>query len=127
VLFNYLERQEVGKNHYLMLQGDPSDDLFFIESGRVRVVVELDNGRLMRVRTMEAGTVVGEIGLYLGQPRLASVVTEEPCVILRLSASALERMQKENPRLASAFHEFMVRVLAERITQQNRTLRALVE
>src|SRR6201999_2400457 len=22
VLFNYLERQEVGKNHYLMLQGD---------------------------------------------------------------------------------------------------------
>jgi SulP family sulfate permease len=127
VLFNYLERQEVGKNHYLMLQGDPSDDLFFIESGRVRVVVELDNGRLMRVRTMEAGTVVGEIGLYLGQPRLASVVTEEPCVILRLGAEALERMQKENPRLASAFHEFMVRVLAERITQQNRTLRALVE
>jgi SulP family sulfate permease len=127
VLFDYLERQEVGRNHYLMLQGDPSDDLFFIEAGRVRVVVELDNGRLMRVRTMEAGTVVGEIGLYLGQPRLASVLTEEPCVILRLSASALERMQKENPRLASAFHEFMVRVLAERITQQNRTLRALVE
>jgi SulP family sulfate permease len=126
-LLDYLERQEVGKNHYLMLQGDPSDDLFFIESGRVRVVVELDNGRLMRVRTMEAGTVVGEIGLYLGQPRLASVVTEEPGVILRLSAESLQRMQKENPALASAFHEFMVRVLAERVTQQNRTLRALVE
>ena len=93
----------------------------------MRVVVELDNGRLMRVRTMEAGTVVGEIGLYLGQPRLASVVTEEPCVVSRLSAESLSRMQKENPTLASAFHEFMVRVLAERVTQQNRTLRALVE
>lgn len=127
VLLKYLERQEVGKNHYLMLQGDPSDDLFFIESGRVRVVVELDNGRLMRVRTMEPGTVVGEIGLYLGQPRVASVVTEEPCVILRLSAEALKRMQRDDPALASAFHEFMVRVLAERVTQQNRTLRALVE
>ena len=127
ILLDYLERQEIGKNHYLMLQGDPSDDLFFIESGRVRVVVELDNGRHMRVRTMEAGTVVGEIGLYLGQPRVASVVTEEACVVLRLSSEALERMQKENPALASAFHEFMVRVLAERVTQQNRTLRALVE
>jgi SulP family sulfate permease len=127
VLSKYLERQEVEKNHYLMLQGDPSDELFFIESGRVRVVVELDNGRPMRVRTMEAGTVVGEIGLYLRQPRVASVVTEEPCVVLRLSADALHRMQKENPALASAFHEFMVRVLAERVTQQNRTLRALVE
>jgi SulP family sulfate permease len=126
-LLNYLERQEVGKNHYLMLQGDASSELFFIESGRVRVVVELDSGRLMRVRTMEAGTVVGEIGLYLGQPRLASVVTEEACVIYRLGAEALQRMQQENPALASSFHEFMVRVLAERITQQNRTLRALVE
>jgi SulP family sulfate permease len=127
VLLKYLERQEVGKNHYLMLQGDPSDELFFLESGRVRVVVELDNGRLMRIRTMEAGTVVGEIGLYLGQARLASVVTEEPCSIARLTAESLSRMQQENPALAAAFHEFMVRVLAERVTQQNRTLRALVE
>jgi len=127
VLLKYLERLEVGKNHYLILQGDPSRDLYFIESGKVRVVVELDNGRPMRVRTMESGTVVGEIGLYLGQPRLASVVTEEPCVVYRLSSEALQRMQDENPSLASSFHELMVRVLAERVTQQNRTLRALVE
>ena len=126
-LLKYLERLDVGKNYYLILQGDPSHDLFFIESGRVRVVVELDNGRHIRIRTMEAGTVVGEIGLYLGQPRLASVVTEEPGTIYRLSAEALRKMQLENPSLASAFHEFMVRVLAERVTQQNRTLRALVE
>jgi SulP family sulfate permease len=126
-LLKYLERLDVGKNHYLILQGDPSNDLFFLESGKVRVVVELDNGRHIRIRTMEAGTVVGEIGLYLGQPRLASVVTEEPSTIYRLSGEALLRMQKENPALASAFHEFMVRVLAERVTQQNRTLRALVE
>jgi SulP family sulfate permease len=126
-LLHYLERLEVGKNHYLILQGDPSHDLFFIESGKVRVVVELDNGRTMRIRTMEPGTVVGEIGLYLNQPRLASVVTEEPCVIYRFSGESLQNMEKENPVLASAFHEFMVRVLAERVTQQNRTLRALVE
>jgi len=126
-LLGFLERLEVGKNHYLILQGDPSHDLFFIESGKVRVVVELDNGRTMRVRTMEAGTVVGEIGLYLDQPRVASVVTEEPCVIYRLSGDSLQKMEKENPVLAAAFHEFMVRVLAERVTQQNRTMRALVE
>jgi len=126
-LFDYLKRIDVGKNHYLILQGDPSHELFFIESGKVKVSVELDNGRTMRVRTMGAGTVVGEIGLYLDQQRLASVVTEEPCVIYRLDAEALHRMEQERPALASAFHEFMVRVLAERVTQQNRTLRALVE
>jgi SulP family sulfate permease len=126
-LLDNMERLDVGQNHYLILQGDPSNELFFIESGRVRVVVELDNGRTMRIRTMGAGTVVGEIGLYLNQQRLASVVTEEPCTIYRLSGEALLKMEQENPALASAFHEFMVRVLAERVTQQNRTLRALVE
>jgi SulP family sulfate permease len=122
-----LTRLEAGKGHYLILQGDPSHELFFIESGMVKVMVELDNGRTMRIRTMGAGTVVGEIGLYLDQQRLASVVTEEPCVIYRLNAESLHKMEQENPALASAFHEFMVRVLAERVTQQNRTLRALVE
>jgi SulP family sulfate permease len=126
-LLQYMERVEVEKNHYLILQGDPSHELFFIESGKVKVIVELDNGRTMRIRTMGAGTVVGEIGLYLDQQRLASVVTEEPCTIYRLNADALHKMEQENTALAAAFHEFMVRVLAERVSQQNRTLRALVE
>jgi SulP family sulfate permease len=127
ILLSSMERLDVDKNHYLILQGDPSHELYFIESGKVRVMVELDNGRTMRLRTMGPGTVVGEIGLYLGQQRLASVVTEEPCTIYRLSTEALHKMERENPALAAAFHEFMVRVLAERVTQQNRTLRALVE
>jgi SulP family sulfate permease len=126
-LLRYMEKIEIGKNEYLILQGDPASELFFIESGVVKVMVELDNGRTMRIRTMGAGTVVGEIGLYLSQQRLASVVTEEPCTIYRLNAEALHKMEQENSALASAFHEFMVRVLAERVTQQNRTLRALVE
>ena len=126
-LLDYLKRLDVGKDYSLILQGDPSHELFFIESGKVKVSIELDNGRTMRIRTMGAGTVVGEIGLYLNQHRLASVVTEEPCVIYRLDVEALHRMEQEKPALASAFHEFMVRVLAERVTQQNRTLRALVD
>ena len=126
-LLKYVERLEVDKNHYLILQGDQANELYFIESGKVKVVVELDNGRTMRIRTMGPGTVVGEIGLYLEQQRVASIVTEEPCAIYRLTAESLRKMEREAPELASAFHEFMVRVLAERVTQQNLTLRALVD
>jgi len=126
-LLKYTERLEVDKNHYLILQGDPSHELYFIESGKVKVVIELDHGRTMRIRTMGPGTVVGEIGLYLEQRRVASIMTEEPCVLYRLTSESLRNMEQEAPELASAFHEFMVRVLAERVTQQNRTLRALVD
>ncbi len=127
VLMNYMERIEVEKNHYLIVQGDSSGELYFIESGKVKIFIELDNGHTMRIRTMGPGTVVGEIGLYLEQERLASVVTEEPCTVFRFTAGAMHRMQMENPGLAAAFHEFMVRVLAERVTEQNRNLRALVD
>ena len=126
-LLNYMDRLDVPADQYLIRQGEAAQELFFIESGTVKVMVQLDSGRVMRVRTMGAGTVVGEIGLYLNQQRLASVITGEPCAIYRLTAKALKLMEEENPALASAFNEFMVRVLAERVTQQNRTLRAFVE
>lgn len=126
-LVKYMERLDVDKDHFLVCQGDPSRELFFIEKGKVRVMVKLDSGRTLRVRTMGAGTVVGEIGFYLNQQRVASVVAEEPCTIYKLTSEALERIEQENPALGSAFNEFMVRVLAERVSQQTRTLRELVE
>jgi SulP family sulfate permease len=126
-LLNYVERLEVDQNYPLIRQGDEANELYFIESGKVKVMIGLDNGQSLRVRTMGPGTVVGEIGLYLGQKRVASVLTEEPCIIYRFTADALHQMEQEEPSLASAFHEFMVRVLAERVTQQNRALASLVE
>jgi SulP family sulfate permease len=126
-LLDYVDQVDLEAGRSLFTEGDPSDALYFIETGSVKVVIQLDNGGMMRVRTMGAGTVVGEIGLYLEQTRVASVVTEEACRMYRCGLEDLRRMEQEAPALASAFHEFMVRILAERVTQQNRTLRALVE
>ena len=126
-LLDYIDQVDIEEARPLFHQGDPSDALYFIESGSVKVMVKLDSGGMMRVRTMGPGTVVGEIGLYLEQGRVASVVTEAPCRMYRCRLEDLRRMEQEEPALASAFHEFMVRILAERVTQQNRTLRALVD
>lgn len=64
---------------------------------------------------MGAGSVVGESGLYLGQSRSASVRTTRPSVLYRLSTAALKRMTGQAPELAAAFHQFVVRLLAERM------------
>ena len=65
--------------------------------------------------------------MFLGVPRTASVVTETDCVVHRLSAEALQRMRREEPEVAADFHEFLVRYLAERIVNCNKTIRALAE
>ncbi len=88
-LLKYFEQQKVDAGHYLMKQGDPPDDLFFIESGQVTARLEISGSEPIPLETMRGGRVVGEIGFYLGQARTASVVADEPSVIYRLSSSSL--------------------------------------
>ena len=125
-LMPYLEERHVSKGDYLIRQGDPSTDLFFIESGRVAIQLEADDRPAVRLRSMGAGTVVGEVALYIRQPRSASVVAERPSRVLRLTRDALERMKREDAALAAAFNESIVRVLATRLVDTNRMLSAVL-
>ena len=122
----HLEYQTVPTGSYLMRQGDDVQALFFIESGRVTAQLELDNGKTARLRTMGAGTVVGELGLYLGSKATASVVAEEASTICRLKLSSLRDMEQADPLVAAAFHKFIVRLLSERLTNANKSLSALL-
>jgi SulP family sulfate permease len=123
----YLTLQKIDAGTYLIKQGEDSDGLFFINRGNVVAQIELNTGETTRLRSMGAGTVVGELGLYLNQPRTASIVSSEPCIVYRLTRSDLQRMQKDDPAVASAFHHFMTCLLAERMTATNRTLQSALE
>jgi sulfate permease, SulP family len=69
-------------------------------------------------------TLIGEMGLYRGLPRGASVRVDEPVVIYRLSREAMERMESENPALAIAFHKFVIRLLSSRLEFANKEVAA---
>lgn len=114
-LLSYLERVEAPAGCELYRKGDLSDNLYLIESGELEAWLELDGGQSMRLRTMGSGSVVGESGLYLGQRRSASVRTTHASVLYRLSSTALSRMTEEAPGLAAAFHQFVARLLANRM------------
>jgi SulP family sulfate permease len=126
-LMPYLERLEISAATHLIRQSERSEALYFIESGRVTARLEFEDGRTLRLRTMGAGTVVGEVGLFLGGVRTASVVTDKPCTIYRLSHDSLARMNLENPDLALAFHRYLICLLAERLTSSSKLLRGVIE
>jgi SulP family sulfate permease len=85
--------------------------------------LELANGHSLRLRSMGPGTVVGEVGMFLGGQRMASVVTEADCAVYLLSAQALARMRRDDPELALAFQQYLIRLLAERLTTTSNMLR----
>ncbi len=126
-LITYMEPVEIKDGEYLIHQGDPAEDMYYIESGRVSVVLENDEGSPVRLRTLSSGTTVGELGLYLNAPRTASVVADEPTFAYRLTREALKEMNERDTGLASAFHEMITRQLAERLAMTSISLEALLK
>jgi SulP family sulfate permease len=111
----------------LIRQDEPPEDVFVLESGRLRVDMQTPEGRRMRLRTVLPGVVVGEVAMYTGVPRTADVVAEEPSVVLRLRRSAIERMESEEPELAAALHRWLAGTVAERLTDTQRAVGALFD
>jgi SulP family sulfate permease len=126
-LTEFTERVEIQPGEYFIRQGESSNDLFYIESGLVTVEFETAKGEVMRLRSVKSGATLGEIALYLGGVRTASVKAEERSVIHRLSIENLRRMHKEDPALASVMHEWIARSLAERLAENNQMIEVFMD
>ena len=118
---------EIEAGHRLIQQGDPADDLFLIDTGQVSVQLEIDQNRTVRLRKMCAGTIVGELGMILEEPRTASIVSKRPSKIYRLSREALQRIEREEPQLALAFHRHLTYLVAGRLAESTRTIRTILD
>jgi SulP family sulfate permease len=126
-LMTFLERVQIEEGEYLIRQGNEASALYFIELGGVSVYLTFENGKRVRLQTLGPGTVVGELGLYLGTMRTASAIADSPTIAYRLTQSALLEMREKEPALAAAFHEFAVRLLSERLAATNRLLEAVLK
>ncbi len=124
---SFLERMETKVGDTIFNQGDESDSLYFIESGRVDVLLRDEAGRALRLRSMTAGAVIGEVGFYLGKTRSASIVVTEAGLLRRLSHDALRRMEETAPQTASAIHVLIASVLSDRLSTTNRLVQELME
>lgn len=123
-LMQCLERMEVARKTRIIRQGDESDSMFFLQSGKVQVELSLPGGKLLRLKKMGPGTVFGEMGLYTSAPRSASVIATERSVVYRLSAKRFKLIQDKAPQLAAAVNRFVVTLLAERLAEENAKTRA---
>lgn len=126
-LLPYLELVELPTGYELIHQGESSTDVYLLESGRLTAVLTRATGDRVRLRTMFPGTVVGEVTMYLATVRGASVVTEQPSRLYRLTTQALEAMERDDPELAGAIHRAFARLLAQRLTDSLRTMEALLD
>ena len=123
----HLERVSLPEGSVLLHQDDPPGDVYVLESGRLGVETTTAEGARIRLRTLRPGVVVGEIALYTGVARTADVVAEVPSVVLRISRDSIERLEAEEPELASTLHRWLATTLAERLTDTRGAVDALLD
>ncbi len=124
-LIAYLERRDTDGSQVLYREGEPSDTLDIIAAGHLKVEIAKGDGESLRVRRIMTHTVVGEMGFFRRTERAATVSSDGPAILFTLTHPNFERMRRERPDVASAFDDFIMRILADRIDFANRQAAAL--
>ncbi len=101
-LGEYSKRRHYPKDSILFMEGDDSNHLYILESGRVRVFVSGEDGKQFVLNYLVAGDYFGELALIDGKPRSASVMTVADSVIVTISRDDFRRFITDNPDVALA-------------------------
>jgi SulP family sulfate permease len=123
-LIHLCRRIEIQPGGVIVRQGDAPNSMHFLLDGRVGIMVDT-GGHALRVRSLGPRTTIGEMGLIAHQPRSATMQAEVVSVLYELSASAYERIKRENPALSHVLLTYVITVMAERLSFANRVIGVL--
>jgi CRP/FNR family cyclic AMP-dependent transcriptional regulator len=102
----------------IVTEGDRSDSLFIIVSGRAKAYVSDASGREVILSVMGPGEYFGEMALDAG-PRSASVITLEPTQLTVIPQADFDSFIRSNPSFAIHFINRLigrVRVLTKNVS-----------
>jgi NTE family protein len=102
-LREHVQWLEVAAGEVLIEQGAPGDSAYLSISGRLRVYMAGDDGAPRMVRELGRGEVIGEMSLYTGEPRSATVVAIRDSVLARLDKPQFEALLARHPQVSLLF------------------------
>lgn len=111
----FMARAEYRAGDFLIRQGEVDRSMYFLERGTLQVFTNSripDGGRLSILR---AGSVVGEVGLFSDQPRMANVEAMTPCVMWILSGPRFDELAARNPSVALELARSIASVMGRRM------------
>jgi len=96
------------KNQVVFSQGDAADTVFYIQKGKIKVLVVSDQGKEAVVGIMEPGQFFGE-GCLNGHPlRISTTVAMEQCVITSITKPAMLATLKGEPKFSELFMGYLL-------------------
>ena len=117
-----IDRVRVRQGQPVFREGQPSEDLFVVETGKVAIQRETPFGTQV-LASVPADGLFGEMNFIDGLKRSADAVAAEDSVLLRISHQSLREIFQVEPRLAVTFLEQFWRGLADKIREGNELMK----
>lgn len=111
----FLHRRELATGDLLVRRGDRERVAYLLESGHLQVFVSGGPPGSHRIATLRAGAIVGEPGLFIDEPRMASVEAMTPCVVWSLTGEKIDALAADEPKLVLALLHAAGAVMAVRM------------
>ncbi len=108
-LARHAEKHIFAPGETIIHAGDEGASMFVVEDGRVEVRVE-ERGETRTVGVLQQGDFFGEMVLFTGEPRTASVVAAAETEVLEIGYEAMKSLFDTNPDLV----ESLSQTIAER-------------
>jgi CRP-like cAMP-binding protein len=99
-------------------EGDEGDTCYVVRSGRARAVREHGDGRSITFAHFRPGDIFGELAMFEGDSRSATVETVEETEVLAILAADMRRLLERHPTLAVK----LIAALGRRLRHTNERL-----
>lgn len=116
-----IERSFVAGNIIVFEEDDESQTFFMIVSGSVHVTVLSSAGKQTILATLRRGEFFGEMAVLDGEPRSASVVAADSCILLMLYRKTFVEILQKYPKITIA----MLVEMSRRLRKSNRHINTL--
>jgi len=113
MLTTVVTRKSLPRSSTVMASGDPTDSLYIVLSGRLKVMMSDAEGKEVILSILGPGEFFGEMGLIDDAPRSASVVSIEACELLSIAKRDFKKCLAENFEMAQAVMRGLVRRLRD--------------
>lgn len=96
------------KNQHIFEQGDVADTIFYIQTGKVKVTVVSDQGKVAVVGILEPGQFFGE-GCLNGHPlRIATATAMDECTTTAIAKKAMIATLHNEPQFSELFVAYLL-------------------
>ena len=96
-------------HHVVFRQGDPSDAVFYIREGRVKITVVSKSGKEAVIAVLGPRSFFGEACLTGQRVRVASASTLTHASILRIDEAKMRRMLSGEPAFSEMFTSYLLK------------------